>query len=218
MSSIKAVIFDLDGTLLYTAQDLCDSVNEALSLYSLPHISVEQCIANVGNGVRSLIQRSSGIFDDDDKTDKMLAIFKSYYKENMEKKTRPYDGIVEMLKTLRRMGIKVAVLSNKYDEATKRLCDNILPGLIDIAAGECESIPRKPDPTGLCKVMDMLGVSCDETVYVGDSGSDITTAINARAVPMGVSWGFRSAESLASAGAEYIANTADEVVGYIEKL
>ncbi len=210
---IKAVIFDLDGTLLYTAEDLCDSVNFALENKGLTPITVEQCISYVGNGVRNLIQTASGVTDGGE-TDKMLSDFKSYYKEHMDNKTVPYDGICTMIKVLDRLGIRVAVLSNKYDEATKRLCKKLLPETLSLVYGESEEIPRKPDPTGVKKIMNELGVSPEQTLYVGDSGGDMTTAINAGVHPVGVSWGYRSVDVLNAAGAELIADAPIDILLY----
>ncbi len=214
--NVKAIIFDLDGTLLYTAEDLCDSVNHALSKRGLPEISVEQCISYVGNGVKNLIEQSSKA-DEESVVMQILADFKVYYKEHMENKTRPYDGIANMLAQLRSLGIKTAVLSNKYDEATKRLCADLLPDMIDYALGECEGVKRKPCPDGVYKILEELGVTPSEAVYVGDSGSDMTTAINSGTYPLAVSWGYRDVKSLQEAGAELVAYTPYDIVEFAAK-
>ncbi len=212
-NNIKAIIFDLDGTLLYTVEDLCDSVNHALKNAGLPGITVEQCTSYVGNGVRNLMEQSSGV-SDNDRIDRMLADFKSYYRDHMENKTKPYDSINGMIEVFHKLGIKVAVLSNKYDEATKRLCKKLLPDTVSVVYGECADIPRKPDPAGVIKIMLELDVSPSQTAYVGDSAGDIKTAINAGVHPVGVSWGYRDAQVLRDAGAEFIADSPVDIILY----
>lgn len=208
---LKAVIFDLDGTLLYTLADLCDSVNYALSSFGFPNITEEQTMAKIGNGVKNLMQQAAPKGTDDAVIDEMLVMFKAYYKDNMENKTVPYDGITDMLVKVRENGIKTAVLSNKYDAATKRLCDNLLPDLIDLPLGEKEGIPRKPATDGVTYILSQLECNADECVFVGDSGTDITTALNSGMMPVGVSWGYRSVDVLLKAGATIIASTPMEL-------
>ncbi len=215
-TEIKAVIFDLDGTLLDTAQDLCDAVNYALGNENMPLITAEQCVSYVGNGVRNLVQLASGV-SETEKLDKMVAEFRAYYREHMEDKTCPYDKVLEMLAVLDGNGIKTAVLSNKYDEATKRLCKKLLPDTFVCVYGEGGEIPRKPDPAGVLKILGQIGVKPEQAAYVGDSGSDMVTAINSGTHPIGVSWGFRSAESLKEAGAAFIADTPLEISEYVLK-
>ncbi len=213
----KVVIFDLDGTLLYTVEDLCDSVNFALSKFGFENISIETCTKNIGNGVANLILLSSPDGTDEETRAKLLKIFKEHYRDNMKNKTVPYKGIAQMLRVLLDNGIKTAVLSNKFDEATKYLCQELLNGLIMCPVGERVGVKRKPAPDAVYAIMDELGVSKEETIYVGDSDGDILTAKNAGIRSVGVSWGYRPVELLIKAGADVIANTPDDIAAYALK-
>lgn len=215
--NVKAVIFDLDGTLLYTVEDLCDSVNYALQKYGYDMISVEQCTKNIGNGVANLIQLSAPQNIDDEKRVLLLKTFKEHYKNNMKNKTVPYDGVKQMLEMLVDKGVKTAVLSNKFDEATKMLCSELLGNLIMLPVGERAGVPRKPAPDAVIEIMSRFGVDKTETVYVGDSDGDILTAKNACVYSIGVTWGYRPVNLLIEAGADAIANTPDDIVKLILK-
>lgn len=208
---LKAVIFDLDGTLLCTVADLCDSVNYALSSFGFPAITLEMATKMIGNGVRILITRAAPEGTDECTVNELLARFKSHYKDNMENKTKAYDGIVEMLSALKKKGIKTAVLSNKYDAATKRLCDDLLTGLIDLPVGERQGRPRKPDPDGVMYILDQLSCNASECALVGDADTDMKTALNAGVIPVGVSWGYRSVDALREGGAHIIADTSEQL-------
>ncbi len=207
----ELVIFDLDGTLLYTLEDLRDSVNYALSHFGFPNISLMRASANIGNGVKSLISLSCPAGTDENTINEVLSVFKNHYKGNMENKTRPYDGIVEMLEKLKQKGVKTAVLSNKFDEATKRLCANLLGDLIMFPVGEREGCPRKPSPLGVEYILGHFDCSNEKCALVGDSDTDIKTALNANITPIGVTWGYRGKEVLANAGAKIFANTPREL-------
>ena len=208
---LKVVIFDLDGTLLYTVEDLCDSVNYALSSFNFPNITIDAATSMIGNGVKNLMTRAAPDGTDEQTVNDLLALFKSHYRDNMENKTKPYDGIVNMLSKLKSKGIRTAVLSNKYDAATKRLCDDLLTDLIDLPVGERPNRPRKPDPDGVMYILDQLSCKAGECALVGDADTDIKTALNAGVVPVGVSWGYRSVEALKSAGADIIADTTEQL-------
>ncbi len=213
----ELVIFDLDGTLLYTIEDLKDSVNYALKQFDMPVVSLESATANVGNGVKNLISLCAPIGTDEETLDKILVIFKEHYKDNMENKTRPYDGIVGMLEKLKEKGIKTAVLSNKFDAATVRLCNNLIPDLIDLPVGERAGVPRKPSPEAVDYIINSLGCSKDKTVIVGDSDTDIKTGKNANIASVAVTWGYRSRELLVSSDANYMADTVDELTDILIK-
>lgn len=196
-------IFDLDGTLLYTLEDLANSVNYAMEQSQYPTHSIDEVRNMVGNGVKVLIERAVPSGTSVEETLRALSIFQQHYLIHNQDTTRPYEGIMEMLNALKQAGKKVAVVSNKFDKATKALCDKYFPGLIDIAVGENEAagIRKKPYPDMVMEVMQELGVSADESVYIGDSEVDIDTARNASLPCITVLWGFREKDFLKEKGA-----------------
>ena len=199
---IKSVIFDLDGTLLDTLADLTDSVNEALKVHSLPLRTSDEIRRFVGNGARNLIAcvvpggESNPVFE------LTLTIYKNYYEYHCKDNTKPYDGTIQMLKELKRRGMKIAVVSNKPDDAVKILCKEYFGDYVDVAIGATENMARKPAPDALLKAMEELGVTKEETMYIGDSDVDITTAENAGVRFVAVTWGFRGREFLKEHGAK----------------
>lgn len=193
----KFVIFDLDGTLLNTLEDLKDSTNFAMREFGYCERTLEEVRKFVGNGVRKLIERA--VPKTCDKIDECLQCFKKNYSENMYNKTAPYEGIVELLQILQKKGIKTAVVSNKFDAAVKELCEKYFNGLIDIAIGQSDDVPAKPSPISVFKAMEMFEVDKNSTIYVGDSDVDVQTAKNAGLPCVGVTWGFRDRENLKDA-------------------
>ena len=187
----RLVIFDLDGTVLNTLDDLANAVNYALDRHGFPTHSVDTIRTFIGNGVANLIRRAAPAETGDDECARMLAEFKAYYAEHINVLTKPYPGIPEMLAALRAAGLRIGINSNKYDAALQSLCLSHFPGLYDLAAGESDVTPKKPDPTAALRMMEALGVSPEETIYVGDSGVDLNTAKNAGCRAAWVSWGFR---------------------------
>ena len=177
----KLVIFDLDGTLLNTLDDLTYSTNFALEQLGYEPKTLKQVRSYVGNGVVKLIERAIPNGKKNPKFDICLSLFKSHYEQNMYNKTKPYEGIIELLAYLKSKGIKVAVVSNKFDAAVKELCKKYFSGFVDIAVGEDEAngINKKPAPDSVYKVLEYFGVTQDNAIYVGDSEVDIKTAINA---------------------------------------
>ena len=213
----KLAIFDLDGTVLDTLDDLVDSVNAVLMKHAYPtHTRAEIC-SYVGNGIALLIARAvpKGTSKQDELA--VLADFKDYYKTHCAEKTAPYKGIPEMLARLRAAGVQTAVLSNKADFATQALCKQYFAGLFDAVAGEreAEGIPKKPAPDAVFALMKQLGAVACETVYIGDSEVDVQTAVNAGVDAILVSWGFRTAEALRAAGACVVLDTPEAVFGAI---
>ena len=202
----KAVIFDLDGTLLNTLGDLCDSVNFVLESYGYPTRTIEEVNSFIGNGVGELIRRSLPE-SAQDKFDEALAKFKEYYGEHSNVKTCVYDGLLEMLEQLRADGYKIGVVTNKVDFAAKALCDEYFGSLVDIAIGDRENFPRKPAPDSVFEAMQILG--CDRAIYVGDSDVDVDTAKNANLPCICVTWGFRDREFLEMSGGYLFADDAD---------
>lgn len=210
----KLAIFDLDGTVLDTLDDLADSVNAVLVKNGYPtHTRAEIC-SYVGNGIRLLITRALPVGTDAQTAEAVLADFKAYYGAHCAVKTAPYAGVPAMLARLREAGVLTAVLSNKADFATQALCGQYFAGLFDAVAGEreAEGIPKKPAPDAVFALMRMLGVTAEETVYVGDSEVDVQTAKNAGVDALLVSWGFRTRETLLAAGAAAVVDTPEAIL------
>ena len=214
----NTVIFDLDGTLLNTLDDLTDSVNFALGEMGYPLHTADEVRMMVGNSVIYLIEQALPDGTDKEIFDKTLALFESHYQTNMRNKTAPYDGVMQMLDKLSTEGYKLAVVSNKPDVFTQELVSELFGDYIPLAIGRSETIARKPAPDMLELAMKQLGSDPDSTVYVGDSEVDVETSINAGVDCVGCLWGFRDRETLESAGAEFIISSPDELVGLIEKL
>lgn len=214
----KAAIFDLDGTLLYTLEDLTDSTNFALAKYDYPVCTLEQIRSYVGNGVYKLIERALPDGAQNPDFSVCLETFKNHYKQNMYNKTRPYDGVIKMLEELKSKNIKTAVVSNKFDAAVKELCRNYFAELIDIAVGESENVQKKPAPDGVLKVVKKLGLSSKECVYTGDSEVDIQTAKNAGMDCISVDWGYKNRDFLISNGALLIVSDIKELTQNILSL
>jgi len=203
------VIFDLDGTLLNTLDDLCDSVNFALRQFGMPERSLSEIRNFVGNGVRILVKSSAPEGTSENDVDRILSVFREHYKDHSRDKTKPYDGIVELLQYLSEKGIPTAVVSNKVDSAVQALVPEYFGSLISVAIGELEGVKRKPEPDTVLLAMERLG--CSRPVYVGDSEVDVKTAKNAAVDGIFVTWGFRSEEELLAAGASVTVHTADEL-------
>ena len=221
MKSIKAVIFDLDGTLLNTLDDLTDAVNATMRLFSYPERTIDEVRQFVGNGVERLIELSVPGGRDDPNFDRAVTEYRAYYPAHSEIKTAPYPGVAEMLRVLEDAGIRCAVVSNKPDKTTKALCRKFFPD-ITLAAGENEAagIRRKPAPDMVEHAVSELGLRVEDCVYVGDSEVDIETANNAGMDVISVLWGFRDRAYLESAGGKCFAETPEELCNRIfgEKL
>lgn len=208
----KAAIFDLDGTLLYTLEDLADSTNYALSCFGYSPCSVSQVRSYVGNGVRLLIARALPQGEANPVFEECLSTFKNHYKKNMYNKTKPYDGVIEMLDKLKALGIKTAVVSNKFDTATKELCAHYFKDRIDISIGESSSIRKKPAPDSVLEVIKIFGADKNDCVYIGDSEVDIQTAQNAGIDCISVNWGYKDTDFLISNGASCIVENCEELL------
>ena len=213
----KIVIFDLDGTLLNTLADLTESLNLTLRKYNFPEKTIEQVRNFVGNGVEKLIERAIPKGKNNSKYDECINLFKSVYSKNMYNKTAPYDGILPMLKTIKSQGLKVAVISNKFDHAVKELCNKYFEKLVDFSAGENEAqgVKKKPAPDTVLKVLDNFSIDKPYAVYVGDSEVDIQTAINSEIDCISVSWGFKSRVFLSENDAKIIIDKPDEIFRYL---
>lgn len=213
----KAVIFDLDGTLLNTLDDLADSTNYALSRFGYPTRTIDEVRQFVGNGVAKLIERAIPEGKNNPNFEKCLAIFKENYAQNMYNKTAPYNGIIEMLSNLKSKGIKIAVVSNKFDLAVKELCKKYFEGFIDFAAGENEAqgIKKKPAPDTVISVLNEFNFASEDAVYVGDSDVDIMTAKNSKMSCISVTWGFRDEKFLLENGATILINAPSEIYNHL---
>lgn len=213
----KAVIFDLDGTLLNTLDDLADSTNYALSRFGYPTRTIDEVRQFVGNGVAKLIERAIPEGKNNPNFEKCLAIFKENYAQNMYNKTAPYNGIIEMLSNLKSRGIKIAVVSNKFDLAVKELCKKYFEGFIDFAAGENEAqgIKKKPAPDTVISVLTEFNFAPEDAVYVGDSDVDIMTAKNSKMPCISVTWGFRDEKFLLESGATILINAPSEIYNHL---
>jgi len=204
MTDITTVVFDLDGTLLDTLGDLADGVNFALTQYGYPERTVGEVRQFVGNGVRNLIELSipGGLENPD--FEPCLHVFKEHYSHNMQNKTRPYDGVLILLETLRKEGFKIAIVSNKFDKAVKELSKEYFGSNIDVSIGESARIHKKPAPDCVYEALHELNTEARTAIYVGDSEVDVRTAHNAGLPCVGVTWGFRDKDILVKEGAEYI--------------
>lgn len=208
---IKTVIFDLDGTLLNTLLDLKESTNYALRQFGYPERTLEEIRYFVGNGVRKLIERA--VPENCGNVEECLDVFKKHYEKNMYNNTVSYNYIETMLKTLKSEGIKLGVVSNKFDLAVKELCKKYYDGLVDIAIGQGGDVLPKPSPFGVYKAMKELGADKASTIYVGDSEVDVQTAQNANIPCIGVTWGFRGRAYLD--GADYIIDDPCEIINIV---
>lgn len=213
----NTVVFDLDGTLLDTLGDLRDSVNFALEKNNLPKRTTEEIRSFVGNGIRLLIERSVPENIPSEITDKCFSDFKEYYKDHSAILTKPYDGIIDLMKELKLKGIKIAVVSNKADFAVKKLMEDYFSGLYDCAYGEREGVLRKPAPDSVFGAIKEMGAETDNTVYIGDSEVDVETSKNANLPCIAVTWGFRDKKVLESLDPEYIVDSPTEILNIIER-
>jgi len=210
--NIDAYLFDLDGTLLDTLPDLVFLTNKVLDEWGFPNHTSEEINSYVGNGARMLLKRAAPEGTSDQAIDDMMARWKALYPEYGHQYTTPYEGMSEALDILKLQGMKLGVLSNKFDAATQAVIAEHFPGVFDLVRGEAPDVPRKPDPTGLLNMAMALGVEPEHVAYVGDSGSDMTVALRANALPVGVVWGYRDRNELQKCGARVLIETPLDLV------
>lgn len=212
------VIFDLDGTLLNTIDDLADAGNYVCRLHGWSEHTVEEYKRYVGNGMAKLAARFA---PEEWRTPEglrtILEEFMPYYDAHKEDKTAPYAGMPQVTKALREAGVSIAVLSNKADVMAGPVVEHYYPGIFPVVQGALPGLPTKPDPTLLHKLMDRLGATREDTLFVGDSNVDIRTAKNGGLTGCGVLWGFRSREELEREGADVIVSTPQELLDLILK-
>jgi len=212
---IKAAIFDLDGTLLNTLEDLCDSTNAALEQYGYPTRTIDEVRRFVGNGVKLLMLRALGIEKPEDNAEfeDVFAAFRAHYAEHSNDHTRPYDGVMELMQHLQDAGIEMAIVSNKLDPAVKQLNELYFRQYITVAIGENEAagVKKKPAPDTVYTALRELGIAAEDAVYIGDSEVDLATAKNSGLPCISVTWGFRDRECLTEHGAQIFCDTPEQV-------
>ena len=208
----KAIVWDLDGTVLDTLYDLWASVNAALSAHGMPARSYEEVRAILGNGMLNLLSRAVPEGTSEEKLSAVLETYVPYYKAHMEDHTAPYPGVLPMLDTLREKGVKLAVVSNKADIHTKGLLQKYFGDRITVGVGAREGVPIKPAPDAVFAALREMGVAPSEAAFVGDTEVDVATGKNAGMDVYAVSWGFRSEEQLREAGAERIFGDAESLL------
>ena len=215
MHMYQAVIFDMDGTILDTLDDLTHSTNYILNKYHYPLRSRDEVRQFVGNGIYRLVERAVPEGTSLQQIDQLFDEFKEHYQLHCHENTRPYEGILELIKELKEADIKVAVVSNKAHEAVVSLSEEYFEGLFDASIGEREGIRRKPSPDSINEVLNKLNIDREYAIYVGDSEVDIETAKNANMECICVSWGFRDYEQLIDSGASIIVSNTDELEALI---
>lgn len=211
----KAAIFDMDGTLLNTLDDLAASTNAALAAHGMPLRTTDEVRRFVGNGIPNLIRRAVPAGTDEATQRAVFDTFCAHYAVHDADATAPYPGIIGLLEHLRAQGVLCAVVSNKGDFAVQALVEHYFDGLFGFAVGEREGIRRKPAPDTVFAALEALGVEPGEAVYVGDSEVDVATAQASGLDCIAVTWGFRSVECLLEAGATTLVSTADELAAAI---
>lgn len=215
MTSPRAAIFDLDGTLLDTLHDLADSANEALAAAGLPEHPVDSYRTFVGDGIHVLVQRIlPADLSGGEKAGEVLGLYRAAYGRRWNNKTAPYAGIPETLRELSLKAVRMAVLSNKPQAFTELCVEHHLPGHpFDLVHGQRESVPRKPDPAGALEIARGFGILPADIVFIGDTMTDMDTAVSAGMRAIGVSWGFRPVEELMDHGAEVVLDHPAELLG-----
>ena len=210
------ILFDLDGTLLNTLEDLTDAVNYVMESFDFPRHSIEDVRCFVGNGIRVLMQRAIPEGEENPRFDEAFELFKSYYLAHNKIKTRPYDGIMELLGELKKRGVHMAIVSNKNQPTVEALCEEEFQGLISVAVGDGEGRARKPAPDGPMEAIRRLGLSgTDGVLYVGDSEVDAQTAENAGLGCVLVTWGFRTRQEMAPYAAFSFIDRPEELLEFV---
>ena len=213
----KAVLFDMDGTVLDTVGDLTDAINISLEKFGFPVRSQEEVKSFLGKGPAHFVNCAVPEGTDEATRRQVLAFYEPYYDSHCQIKTAPYPGIMELLHCLKNRGIQLAVISNKQEPAVKALAVRHFGDLLALAVGTSDSIPCKPNPAAVLSAMGELGVEKSETLYVGDMDVDLNTARNAGIDCVCVAWGFLGRKKLESLGAEHIVDSTEELLEFILK-
>ncbi|MDR0992925.1 MAG: HAD-IA family hydrolase [Ruminococcus sp.] len=217
---ILSVIFDLDGTLANTIDDIGAACNYALGKFGMSGHTADEYKYFVGDGIKELIERAlpENYRDNAEMKEACLLEFRRYYQENYCVFTKPYDGIYETLEKLKRLGISLSVVTNKNEEAVGLIIKKLFGGYFETVIGNSDRIKQKPDPESVIKIMEQNSLSKDEVLFVGDSYTDIRTAKNAGIKGVGVLWGFRTREELENEGADFIIERPEELIDIVNSL
>lgn len=212
----KLIMFDLDGTIVDTILDLMNAVNYSLLCLKKKPRTKEEILKFVGNGIRNLVLRS--LDNDETFLEEALALFKEYYHSHCLDNSKPYEGIFAVMDYCKENNIKMAVVSNKENTLTNKICQAYFKEYMDLFIGERPNVLKKPDPTGVLEVMNLYGIKAHEALYIGDSDVDIKTAQNASIDAIIVSYGFRNREFLEELKAKCIVDTPFELLEEIKKI
>lgn len=215
---IDTVIFDLDGTLLNTLDDLTDSINFAMDKMGVPVHTADEVRMMVGNSAHFLIRAAMPEGTQEDEILRCMAVFEEHYHSNLRNKTAPYKGILQMLSAVKAKGYKTAVVSNKGDAFTKELVRDFFGEYIGVAVGRSEKFPRKPAPDTVWYALELLGSEKETSVYVGDSEVDVITARNAQMACISCLWGFRDKETLEKEKPAVIIDSPEQLIKAVESL
>lgn len=216
---IKAILFDLDGTLVNSLFDLADGVNRAIASMGYPTHPVEAFKYFVGDGIPKMIERALPQKQRNQTTiNEVKDIFLSYYSVHYADNTCVYPGMLDLVNTLKDLGFKVAVVTNKDQNMANEVVTTLYGNVFDLILGKRDGIPTKPDPTAALMAMKELNVKPNECIFIGDSGMDVATAVNSGAVPVGELWGFRQEDELLANGAKYIISEPKELLDIIKEL
>ena len=205
------VIFDLDGTLLDTLEDLTNSVNYAMTAMGWENKSQKEVRLFLGNGIRALMKKCAPMDTTEEDFEKAFSYFKKHYDVHNQDNTRPYEGTLELMKHLKEKGLKMAIVSNKVQSAVDALKDKFFSDVIEYALGDSPDIARKPAPDSCYKVLELLESTKEDAVYIGDSEVDLATAKNAGLDCIAVLWGFRDEDFLVEQGAKVFAKTTEDI-------
>lgn len=216
MSKIDTVIFDMDGTVLNTLEDLTDAVNHVFSQFDLPPRTIDEYRKFFGNGIGYAMRCAAPEGTPDELINKMIPVFREYYDKHCLDKTKPYDGILELMKSLKAKGYKMAIVSNKIDSAVKELNDRFFSDYVSVAIGEKAKVRRKPAPDTVIAALNELRSERSEAVYIGDSEVDLQTARNSGLPCIVVLWGFRDKDLLIENGATTFADSPNDVITVLE--
>ncbi len=211
----KAVIFDMDGTILNTLEDLKNATNYSLRQFGMPERSLEEVRMFVGNGIRKLVERAVPSGTSEEKIAQVFDVFLKYYEIHSADNTSPYPGILELVEKLKKSGIKTAVSTNKADVPAQELGREYFNGIFDLIVGQQDGLKVKPAPDSVNKILSILDIQKKDAIYIGDSDVDVQTAKNSGLDFIGVSWGFRGREFLEKNGAKNIVDNANEILDLV---
>lgn len=212
MQEITTIIFDMDGTVLNTLEDLTVSMNYVLDRFNMPGHRLEEYRLFFGNGVKEALRLSLPEGASADIIDEMMVVFKEHYDAHCLDRTRPYDGIVDVMRQLKEKGYRLAIVSNKIDSAVKELNDRFFADYVDTALGEKTGINRKPAPDMVYAALKEMGSTKEESIYIGDSEVDLMTARNSELPCISVLWGFRDKKYLIEQGADCFADRPEDII------